>query len=266
VDIIQISWRDIPGRDNAWYEYEKSRMTEDEIARELDISYEKSSRAVVFKEFKEAHILRKEYKVNPNLKVIRTLDYGKIACACLFSQKDNFGNITFFKEIVLENESDPTRKLARAVQSYSSELICQGFVDHDDPAGTTDNYVNENETSFKIVQQYGIHPTHHVSGASNTRLRNRVELAKHLLAQFPEGEPVIRIHESMTYTIDALQGGYRHREDRNTKQILDEIIEEHPHEDVADCFGITLVEELTVENQMNVPKRQSRRGNKYTGW
>ena len=250
----------------AWYEGEKSRLPEDELAREIDINYALSARGIVFKEFKDGHILRKPYRVDQHLKVIRTLDYGKITCCCLFSQKDNFGNITFFHEIVLLNESNPTRKLAQSVQAYSAELICAGFADHDDPAGTTDNYVNDEETSYKIVQQYGIRPTHHVSGASNKRLRNRVEMGRDMLGQFPEGVPRIRVHESCRYLIDALQSGYRHKVDNKTKEVLDEILEEHPHEDLADVFGMTLVEEFTVQGKLDIPKRQARHGNRYTGY
>jgi len=264
MDIIQISWKDIPGRDGAWYAFEASRMTEDEIARELDINYEKSSRAIVYREFKEKHILRGEFKVNPHLPVIRTLDYGKTCCA-LFSQKDSMGRLVFFHEIVYIDIENPTNTLGKAVEAYSADLDCQGFRDFDDPAGSSDNYVNPDETSYKIVQKYGINPTHSVSGSDNKRLRNRIELVKSKLAERWEDEPVIQIHESMHYTLDALQSGYRHHEDKNTKEILDTINEQHPHEDVMDCFGITMVEALTVQ-KLNVPRRQVQRGNRYTGY
>jgi hypothetical protein len=263
-EIISLLWVDHPEMSKDWYEHEKSRMAEDDFAREIEINYSKSAKGIVFKEFKDAHILRGKFKPNAYKSIIRFLDYGK-TCAAVFSQKDGFGGITFFHEIVLINESDPTNKLGRAVQSYSAELQCQGFNDHDDPAGTTDNYVNENETSFKIVQKYDIYPTHNVQGASNARRRNRVELTKHMLAQFPEGKPLIRVHESCTYLIDALQSGYRYKEDSKTKEILDEILEEHPHEDLADCFGGTLAEEFTVDTGIEIPARQIRRGNRYTG-
>lgn len=265
-EIISLLWHDHPEMTVDWYEHEKGRLPEDELAREIDINYSKSARGIVYKEFKDAHILRGKFTPNHNLRVIRFLDYGK-TCAAVFSQKDNFGGLTVFKEIVLIDQSDPTNKLGRATQSYSAELHCQGFVDHDDPAGTTDNYVNENETSYKVVQQYGIFPTHLVQGASNARRRNRTELTKHMLSQFPEGKPLVRIHESCTYLIDALQSGYRYKEDSKTKEILDEIMEEHPHEDVIDCFAGTIAEQFTVDTGIKVPKRQSaRRGNRYTGF
>lgn len=264
-EIISLLWHDHPEMTKEWYEREAARLPEDELAREIDINYALSARGIVYKEFKDAHILRGAWKPDPNLKVIRFLDYGK-TCAGLFSQKDHFGGITFFHEVVLIDETDPTNKLGRAVQSYSANLVCQGFADHDDPAGATDNYVNENETSFKIVQQYDIRPTHQVQGSQQARLRNRVEMSKHMLAQFPEGKPIIRIHESCQYLIDALQSGYRYKIDNKTQEVLEEIHEEHPHEDLADCFGGTLVEQFTVRKNLDIPKRQVRRGNRYTGY
>lgn len=264
-EIISLLWHDHPEMTQEWYEGEKARLPEDELAREIDINYSKSARGIVFKEFKDAHIMRGKFKPNPYRPIIRFLDYGK-TCAGLFSQKDGFGGIDFFHEIVLINESDPTNKLGRSVQSASAEMTCDGFNDHDDPAGANDNYVNENETSFKIVQKYGIFPTHNVQGADNARRRNRVELSKHMLSQFPEGKPLIRVWENCKYLIDALQSGYRYKEDNKTKEILDEILEEHPHEDLADCFGGTLAEEFTVDTGLQVPKRQQRKGNRYTGY
>lgn len=265
VDIFSLLWHDHPDMTKEWYQGEVDRLPEDEVAREIDINYSLSARGIVFREFKDGHILRGPFTPSPHLKVIRFLDYGK-TCGGLFSQKDNFGGITFFHEIVLINESNPTNKLGSAIKAYSAELSCQGFSDHDDPAGASDNYVNEDETSFKVVQQYGIHPTHQVQGSQQARRRNRIEMSKHMLAQFPEGRPLIRIHESCKYLIDALQSGYRYKIDNKTQEVTDEILEEHPHEDLADCFGGTLVEQFTVQNQISVPKRQARRGNPYTGY
>lgn len=264
MDIIQISWRDIPGRDKAWYENEKSRMTEDAIAAELDINYEKSSRSVIYREFKEHHIVRGAFKINPQLPVIRVLDYGK-TCCCLFSQKDNFGRLFYFKEILFEDIENPAHTLARAVQSYSADLVCAGFRDFDDPAGTHDNYNNKDETSWKIVQQYGIHPTHSVSAADQKRRRNRIELVKSKLCEWYDDKPVVGVHESLKNTLDALQSGYRYYEDKLTKKVTDTILEEHPHEDLADCFGITMVETLTITAQHTPKRRPPSRGNRYTG-
>jgi hypothetical protein len=264
-EIISMLWHDHPEMTKEWYEGEVNRLPSDEVAREIDINYSLSARGIIYKEFKDAHILRGKFTPSPHKKVIRFLDYGK-TCAGLFSQKDEWGGITFFHEIVLIDETNPTNKLGAQIKAYSLELACDGFADHDDPAGTSDNYVNEDETSFKVVQQYGIRPTHHVQGSQQARRRNRIEMSKHMLAQFPEGKPIIRIHESCRYLIDALQSGYRYKIDNKTQEVTEEILEEHPHEDLADCFGGTLVEEFTVQSPVKVPKRQKRRGNKYTGY
>jgi hypothetical protein len=40
-------------------------MTEDEYAREVEMSFEKSVGSVIFKEFRSHHILRDEFEPNP---------------------------------------------------------------------------------------------------------------------------------------------------------------------------------------------------------
>lgn len=267
MDVIRLHWPIHPLKDEAWYEQEKARLKdEDIIAAELDINYEKSVRSIVFKEFQDSHIFEEPFTPNPKLPVIRTLDYGK-TCACVFSQKDNFGRVTFFKEIVLIDVANPTDKLGAAIQSYSAEIKCAGFYDHDDPAGSHDNYNNADETSYQIVQKYGINPTHFVSGSDSKRRRNRIDMLKHLLSEFPEGKPKLRFHQSMIHTIEAFRFGYRYDEDPRTREIKDSIKEEHPFEDVMDCVGMTVMEQLTVQSGIDAKVIKSPRiRNKYTGY
>lgn len=267
MDVIRLHWTVHPLKDQEWYDGEVERLKDEEtIAAELDINYEKSVKAVIYKEFKDAHIFEEPFTPNPHLPVVRTLDYGK-TCACIFSQKDQFGNVTFFHEILLINSENPTNKLGQAIESYSADLKCAGFNDHDDPAGSHDNYNNSDETSFKIVQKYGINPDHSVSGSDSKRRLNRIEMTKHLLSEFPNGKPKLKFHSSMTNTIDAFRFGYRYDEDPRTKEVKDTICEEHPYEDVMDCVGMTLMEELTVESQSTAKVIRSRRSrNRYTGY
>jgi hypothetical protein len=49
VNKLTLHWRLHPEKDDAWYENQKARRTDDEIAEELDISYERSQRGRVYK-------------------------------------------------------------------------------------------------------------------------------------------------------------------------------------------------------------------------
>lgn len=249
-----------------WYDKEikSKQMTPSAVARELDLNDEMSVEGIIFPEFKESHILRGEYKLNQHKPVIRTIDYGA-CCACLFSQKNDYGGLLVFKEIViLKNGSAP--QLAKKIVSYSAELDCLGFRDHDDPAGQHDGWVNDT-TSAQVMIQHGIRPTHKVSGASNKRRTDRIEMihAK-LMERVGNNDEVVQIHESCTTLIDAFLFGYRHPEKPDGSIDQDDIDEIHPYEDVMDCFGMTLVEEFTVQKPPPIAQRQQRRGNRYTGY
>jgi len=50
-DRISLHWRLHPLKNDAWYEFQKSRRTEEEVAQELDISYHKSQEGRVYPEW-----------------------------------------------------------------------------------------------------------------------------------------------------------------------------------------------------------------------
>lgn len=261
-------YRDRDGKlRSPWYDNEikSKKMTPSAVARELDINYELSVEGVVFKQFQEMHILRGEFQVNPYSPVIRILDYG--GCnAALFAQKSGAGQMIFFKEIVILKESN-TPKLAQAVSDYSSDLDCDTFNDYDDPAGEHDDWVS-GKASAQIVNQYGIFPTHQASAGTKDRRTSRVEHIHFHLSSLTENGPALMIHESMKWTIEAFQSGYRYAEGKDGAIDVDVIDEMHPYEDVMDCVGMGLMEEMAIERQRK-PKhtgnRQQPRRDKYTG-
>lgn len=48
IDVLTLHWTLHPHKDQAWYDEQKSRMTDEEVAQELDISYERSASGVVY--------------------------------------------------------------------------------------------------------------------------------------------------------------------------------------------------------------------------
>lgn len=252
-----------------WYDHEiKSKsMTQSAVARELDMSDELSVEGIVFPEFREdRHVYRGKPVIRPDLPVIRVFDYGA-CCAALFMQKDAYGRINVFKELVIETDGSAP-KLAKMAAAYSADLDCDGFQDYDDPAGSHDGWVS-GTTSVQIMNQHNIFPTHKVSGASARRRTDRVQMihAK-LLERTGDGDEVIQIHEGCQTLIDAFQSGYRYLEKSDGSIDLDVIDERHPSEDVMDCFGMGLMEVLTVAEPVK-PRRQQaprRKRNPKTGY
>lgn len=249
-----------------WYDHEikSKKMTQSAVARELDINYELSVEGVIFKQFGEMHILRGEYQVNPDLPVIRIVDYGG-CCAASFAQKTNFGQMLFFKEIVILQDGN-ANKLGQAIQSYSHDLQCNGFRDYDDPAGVNDKWVN-GTSSAQTIRMYGVNPTHTASGASPQRRKDRLEHIHFHLANLTEDGPAVMIHESMKWTIEAFQSGYRHPENPDGTIDVDDVDEMHPYEDVMDNVGMGLMEELGIRRpgERRVVRQKSVTRDKYTG-
>jgi len=247
-----------------WYDHEieSKQMSPSAVARELDISYELSVEGVVYNEFRDSHILKAKFEVNPHLPVIRYLDYGRV-CACLFSQKDKMGRITFFYEIVLSNSS--THELASAVQSYSGNLGRDvEFKDYDDPSGSYKDHRSKT-TDVEIVETYGIYPTHFVSGSNSNRRTDRTALTKQKLSHRVDGEECVQVSQNGCPTlIDAFQSGYRYKEDYSGN-LTDIIVEIHPYEDVIDCAAGTILEEFNVQDSGFSSGVRARRANKYTG-
>lgn len=247
-----------------WYDNEiKSKlMTPDAVARELDISYEGSVAGIIFPEFsRKLHVYSGDIGVNPHLPVIRYFDYGA-CCAALFSQIDQYNRIRVFHEIVIETQGN-ANKLANAAVSYSNELNVDRFRDFDDPAGEHDKWVT-GSPSIQIMREHGINPTHHISASINARRTARIEMGHQKLSERVDGIEVIQIHESCKFLIDAFEGGYRHPLDSRGEVNLDDVDEQHPYEDVMDCFLGTLLETMSIHKPV-IPKRQAQNRNKYTG-
>lgn len=75
IDVKTIHWREHPLKDEEWYAYEKLRRTDDALAQELDISYNKSQRGRVYPEWDNVQI--GDFGYNPELPLYVSWDYGK---------------------------------------------------------------------------------------------------------------------------------------------------------------------------------------------
>jgi len=70
-----ISWGLHPDRDKKWYERQAKNMTDDQVARELDISYEKSIAGQIWKSFDFAKQVG-DYPYDQDLPLYRGWDFG----------------------------------------------------------------------------------------------------------------------------------------------------------------------------------------------
>lgn len=92
IDVITLHWRRHPLKDEIWYEFEKSRSTEEAIAQELDISYNKSQEGRVYQEWGEPAVEQGFFPYDEGLPMYVGWDFGNSDdTAIIWTQPSNDG-------------------------------------------------------------------------------------------------------------------------------------------------------------------------------
>ncbi len=76
MDVITLHWKRHPLKDDIWYEFEKTRSTEETIAQELDISYNKSQEGRVYQEWGEPAVEKGFFPYDDGLPLYVGWDFG----------------------------------------------------------------------------------------------------------------------------------------------------------------------------------------------
>lgn len=243
---ITLNWWLHPDKGKDWYASQKAKMTEDALAREIDIDYSKSITGKVFPEFQyEKHVkLIQKPEYNQKLPLYRIWDFGGISCT-LYLQVDHAGRKTFLHERILESgkESNAVDVQIQVAAEDTFRLFpaVPEIIDICDPAGNQNNYRAES-TDIQLLQKNGISPRWRniLSQASAKRKKNARAWLQHDLQKAPGGKEAIQIQVSETKEfgcptlIDALLGGYCYKKDGHGN-LTYQIEEKHPFEDVMDC-------------------------------
>lgn len=194
MDVISLHWKRHPLKDDKWYEFEKTRRTDEEVAQELDLNYEKSLEGRVYLEWQpEVGI----YPYNDNYPLYVSADWGKedgtaIIWAQIIENKlrivDSFYKTgetidfftPFFTGII---SSDEYRYSPKEVAKIELHRKWKRGTVFGDPAGRFTSAVT-NQTVFSILKEAGIYvnyeemwkefPTRKT--AVKMRIRNGVEV------------------------------------------------------------------------------------------
>lgn len=253
-----LDWRDHPHKDEAWYTAQKARMTKDELAREVDRSYDLSVAAAVFyNEFTNNHVIERPYEFNPRWKLAASFDFGR-TCASLLAQLDDKRRLHVFKEIILSPSN--TEELANVTKSYLSQFeTAEEHIYTCDPAGKSQAYswkTNNDPVDIEILQNAGFKPLRFNKALRmKERKKEGVVLLKKLLSERIGGEETILIYQKgCPVLVDAMRSGYVYTIDING-DITDVIDEVHPYEDVVDNLRYIAIELYTVSKEP--PKKAS---------
>ncbi len=75
IDVLTIHWKKHPFKDDKWYEFEKERRTDEEVAQELDISYHRSQEGRVYPEWD--NVVYGNYEYDDGLPLYIGWDFGQ---------------------------------------------------------------------------------------------------------------------------------------------------------------------------------------------
>lgn len=242
---IRLHWRLHPHKNEDWYREQCTRMTQDEVARELDISYTLSVSGKVFTPFKpEIHVSEERIAPNPHLPVYRIWDFGMVN-AVLYAQVDEFGRVRLLHERVLGLQvPSNTQEQMAVAQQDSSRWFAPGseFVDICDPAGSYDDHRGA-RPDVEVLEDIGAYAEYDAIIDLPTRdrkVRGR-QYVLQALQSLPGGEPGFKLYcaednaQGCPILKQAFLSEYRYKKDP-FGNYTDIILERHPYEDVMDCL------------------------------
>lgn len=94
MDVLTLHWKRHPLKNQQWYDFECSRRTPEEVAQELDISYNKSQEGRVYPEWNEDNVETGFFDYDDNLPLYVGWDFGASDdTAIIWCQKDSRGKL-----------------------------------------------------------------------------------------------------------------------------------------------------------------------------
>lgn len=171
MDVLTLHWKEHPLKDQPWYDFEKLRRTEEEVAQELDISYSKSREGKVYPEWNDVNVQKGLYEYQPDLPLYVGWDFGRADdTAIIWAQKtrndeliivdtyrNNGKNIDFYIPLVTgivpgEWDYKYTKEELELIDYHKNWKRATHF---GDPAGRFRNQVSD-ETVITKLRDYGI--------------------------------------------------------------------------------------------------------------
>jgi hypothetical protein len=284
---IRTHWRDHPIKGagqhqdaqgkwtSPWYEQACKGCTADEIARELDIGYERSMKGLVFTEYRREIHSCTGLKPDPRKYIIRIWDPGVDCFFVLWIQVDSHGRVLCLREHYATDAR--IHNMAQVVKNISEkEFPGYSFIDVGDVAGGRVNNSGQDHPEFITLRDdYQIYVNTSFWGQTPTTMweehKHAVIHGKLNESFLTQGTMGLLIDRAKCPSLDrALVEGYRWKVDKNTKQVQTGVIHDvHPYVDAVDCLSYGIIAELglgaTSKTSGRVTKVQSNvvKWNKY---
>lgn len=169
IDVLTLHWTRHPLKDRTWYDFECLRRTPEEVAQELDISYNKSQEGRVYTEWNDENINMGLFEYDPMLPLYVGWDFGKSDDTAIIWAQPNRGKLRIIDTYRNNNKNIDfyvpfiTGIMPSDGYAYSKEDM-EIITEHrswkrgthfGDPAGRFRNAVS-NETVMSVLNDNGI--------------------------------------------------------------------------------------------------------------
>ncbi|HRF70809.1 MAG TPA: hypothetical protein PKV66_05205, partial [Candidatus Pelethenecus sp.] len=169
IDVLTLHWKRHPLKDQDWYEYECSRRTEEEVAQELDISYNKSQEGRVYPEWNDDNVEQGFFPYDESLPLYVGWDFGRTDdTAVIWAQPfhgklriiDTYRNtgktIDFYVPFITGvTPSDGYKYTKSDLEKIADHKYWKKGTHFGDPAGRFQNAVSD-ETVISVLRSNGI--------------------------------------------------------------------------------------------------------------
>lgn len=227
---------------SSWYREEQRTNSEDDTAKEVDISYGVSIKGKVFKYYGFGNQVKDLCKngIVSNKPIYVAWDPG-LTFAVLWGQADSYGRLLFLKELVRtgahlnEVAKDVLDICARYFDGYE-------FIHVGDPYGSYRQVSAQQEPEYATLQRdFGISVQSKILGKiqPKDREKSRIHLLSNKMMERVGAidSCALVVDPDECPTLDRAFGGeYKRKVDIDGK-VIDQIDAKHPYEDVIDCAG-----------------------------
>ncbi|MFQ6112278.1 MAG: hypothetical protein ACE5LX_09685, partial [Nitrospinota bacterium] len=192
---LRFHWREHPERDEAWYQAMRRDMTEEQVAQELDISYERSTVSRVYPEFDYAVHVRRDIAYDPTLPLYCAWDFGLHDPTVILWVQTDPNDIAYIID-EYRNRNKPPDHYAQVVRAKPYKEATH----YGDPAGRTRDARGGSWIAY--LREHGIHIRYRLPSA----LLDGIAAVKRKLVR-----KELFVYERCTAFIDAIES-YRWEE------------------------------------------------------
>jgi len=204
--VVSLHYSLVPGRDQEWAKVSRAGWSEDDWAREQELTLVAPGVKRLFPAFSVASHVNQHLCYNSQLPIYRSWDFGFHRPATSFYQIDNQDRVNKLAEILGHDE---------LIDTYADRVLAFGnihfpnasYVDFCDIAGTQVNDKTE-KTSIQILNSKGIYPRYRKvndeDGFSTIRRK---------MTTFIGDRPAYQVHSNCVVTIDGFIFGAIYKDD-----------------------------------------------------